>query len=226
MIIDCISDLHGEKPQLDGGDLLIVAGDLTATHTEKQFGDFAMWMYEQSYKYKVVIGGNHDTQLLKMSALDIAIWETAGHFKYLCDSGVHIEGFKVWGSPWTLAFQGMNPNCTAFVKEYDSELEEKWALIPEDTDILITHSPPYGQLDVVLRNYGANQGSDSLRKRVCGRNGVFPKLHVFGHIHEQGGKSIEYGSSRGPYESIKFVNASYLDENYLVREHQSVRIFL
>lgn len=28
MIIDCISDLHGEYPILEGGDLLIVAGDL------------------------------------------------------------------------------------------------------------------------------------------------------------------------------------------------------
>lgn len=29
MIIDCIADLHSHYPKLDGGDLLIVAGDLT-----------------------------------------------------------------------------------------------------------------------------------------------------------------------------------------------------
>jgi Icc-related predicted phosphoesterase len=36
MIIDCISDLHGAQPKLEGGDLLIVAGDLTARDTEQQ----------------------------------------------------------------------------------------------------------------------------------------------------------------------------------------------
>jgi hypothetical protein len=30
MIIDCIADLHGHYPKLDGGDLLIICGDLTA----------------------------------------------------------------------------------------------------------------------------------------------------------------------------------------------------
>jgi hypothetical protein len=30
VIIDCISDLHGNEPKLPGGDILIIAGDMTA----------------------------------------------------------------------------------------------------------------------------------------------------------------------------------------------------
>lgn len=61
MIIDCISDLHGHFPSLEGGDLLIIAGDLTATHTPQELYQFNDWVKVQDYKKKVLIAGNHDT---------------------------------------------------------------------------------------------------------------------------------------------------------------------
>ena len=59
------------------------------------------------------------------------------------------------------------------------EIKEKWDLIPGDTDILMTHSPPYGILDVSKQ--GINSGCANLMRRV---REVKPLVHVFGHIHE------------------------------------------
>ena len=49
-----------------------------------------------------------------------------------------------------------------------------WADIPPDTDILITHTPPYGHCDAGL-------GCRELQKRLAS---VRPRLHVCGHIHQ------------------------------------------
>lgn len=60
MIIDIVSDLHGCKPALHGGDLLIVAGDLTKRDTQNQHLEFVQWLMEQNYRKKIWIAGNHD----------------------------------------------------------------------------------------------------------------------------------------------------------------------
>lgn len=204
IIIDCISDLHGYYPKLEGGDILIVAGDLTARDTPDQFDEFFSWLSMQNYKKAVFIAGNHDNLLQKGCVpfleldkpYDISI-------DYLCDSGTEFEGLKIWGSPWTLNFPGMNPHCKAFTVDTEEELAEKWKLIPEDTDILITHSPPYGILDKTID--GIEAGSSSMHDVFCApnKNYLF-KLHVFGHIHEAYGKS----------NLGKRVNASLVNEYY------------
>jgi len=202
MIIDCISDLHGHYPKLEGGDLLIVAGDLTARDTKEEYYDFFHWIQNQIYKKIIFISGNHDGWMEKnqknwqMKTEDIDII-------YLCDSGTEFEGLKIWGSPWT-KISGMNSNCKAFTKFTDQDLEEKWKLIPDDVDILVTHSPPRDFFDRIGMLY-INCGSISLRNHVITR--IKPKLHVFGHIHEDGGKILDTNVT-------KFVNASYVDENY------------
>ena len=60
MIVDCVSDLHGFTPPRKKGDLLIVAGDLTARDLQEEH--FFMWNYLSNLNYKkiVVIAGNHD----------------------------------------------------------------------------------------------------------------------------------------------------------------------
>jgi Icc-related predicted phosphoesterase len=221
MIIDCISDLHGSFPKLEGGDLLIIAGDLTARHTEKEFEYFWTWASYQSYDAVIVTGGNHDDYLEKnphfFKRADKKIF-------YLCDSGTEFQGFKIWGSPWTKAFEDMNPKCRAFTKETDIELFQKWDIIPKDTDILITHSPPFSILDKVNQvqsnPYGdkrikeENVGSISLRNRV---NSLCPKLHVFGHIHQG------YGIIHLP--KTTFVNASIMNED-CDPINKPIRVFL
>ena len=99
MIIDCISDLHGYQPKLDGGDLLIVAGDLTARDLESQYRQFIYWLDQQDYKKKIIIAGNHDGELQQNPGLfKFTV------FDYLCDSQSVFQDLKIWGSPWTPTF--------------------------------------------------------------------------------------------------------------------------
>lgn len=216
MDITCVSDLHGHYPQLKGGDLLIVAGDLTARHTFGEFAfDFITWLSMQDYKRKIVIAGNHDTMLGDGAEDLLKTFAT-----YLCDSGTEFEfreitsvldstviidrnrKFKVWGSPWTLRFPGMNPNCMAFTCETEEELAEKWAMIPDDVDILVTHSPSFGNLDILPT--GESVGSVHLWMEILMKR---PKLHVFGHVHNS------YGHVQH-YNGIHLVNASHVNERY------------
>lgn len=220
MIIDCISDLHGHFPELEGGDLLIVAGDLTARDTEAQYREFTHWLAEQKYKKKIFIGGNHDNCLVGKPPI------VFGNCEYLCDSVTEFEyqefetcldstlcftkkkKLKIWGSPWTNTFDGISPRCTAFTGT-EELLKAKFALIPDDIDILVTHGPPYGILDTV-KKYGpfshereVNVGSDSLLNNVIR---IRPKLHIYGHIHEG------YGQLQDP--DTLFINCSHVNEDY------------
>lgn len=57
---------------------------------------------------------------------------------------------------------------------------DRWNSIPNDTDILVTHTPPLGHGD--LCSSGVRAGCVELLNTV--RLRVKPKYHVFGHIHE------------------------------------------
>lgn len=229
MEITITSDLHGHYPELEGGDLLIVAGDLTARDTEREYRIFREWIMKQDYDRKIFIGGNHDNWLQKNCApspfpkgppgLDLDV-------EYLCDSGTDFEWhethvtkwgtrpleggrhlkLKIWGSPWTQTFPGMNPSCMAYTAKTDEELAVYWSLIPEGTDILITHSPPWGVLD--LNNKGHHCGSKTLAHKI-GLMENPPKLWVWGHIHEAYGIDLPV---RG--KPVKMINASHVNEYY------------
>lgn len=205
MKITCISDLHGFYPELPGGDLLIVAGDLTAN--DKDYGLFQMWLFQQDYRKIVVIAGNHDGYLEKEpNIFDHPIC-------YLCDSGTEFEGLKIWGSPYTPEFGNWH-----FMKKRGQEMKEVWDKIPKDVDILITHGPPYGIMDKVFTGgttYHSARvptydsvGCEELRQRLYGES-IKPKLHIFGHIHEG------YGTCQMlDFPGVTFVNASIMNEHY------------
>lgn len=206
MIIDCISDLHGYFPKLDGGDLLIVAGDLTAHDGRNEHDDFIRWVYSQEYKKKVLIAGNHDNNI------NISHMNVCDNVSYLCDSFTEFEGLKIYGSPWTASFHGMNPLCKAFTLS-SCKLEKKMAKIPyRGIDILITHGPPYGMFDEVERDVFGERRKEFLGSQNLW-NGITPniKLHVFGHIHEHGGKQ---GLIKHQGPNTVAVNASIMNERY------------
>lgn len=232
MIIDCISDLHGSFPELEGGDLLIIAGDLTSNDTPLAWDDFFQWLKRVTCIYRriVVIGGNHDKRVMerkvRLSEIYLNMW-------YLCDSGIEIEyeepshrewgsnegplgnihyekkSLKLWGCPWTPWFEGVNPLCDAFMLS-EKQLKAKFAHIPATTDILITHGPPLGIRDHTKRRQRV--GSRALFEAVVR---VRPKLHVFGHIHEGYGKELsELARPDTNDERTMFVNCAHMDGDY------------
>lgn len=213
MIIDCVADLHGHYPQLEGGDLLIVAGNLTARDTCVEHIKFQMWLHDQKYSKKIIVAGNHDNRLQELGFASVQRQYAELEEDYLCDSGTEFEGLKIWGSPWTLRFEGMNPNCMAFTCETEEELAEKWAMIPQDTDILVTHAPAYGILDQVedmRSNKIESKGSKSLYGYL--KYAFRPKLHVFGHIHEGYGLIESFPGYNN--NMVKSINASHVNERY------------
>lgn len=201
MIIDCVSDMHGEHPQMPGGDVLVVAGDITGCDYELQWARFFEWFARQQYKHKLMIAGNHDGILVANDPRVIAkeiCGMGADDFIYLQDSGCEIEGVKFWGAPWTPPFF----NWYFMLKP--EQIAEKWRLIPDDTNVLITHGPPYGTLDSVSPNRTFRCGCESLALELKRLKQL--KAHIFGHIHGGYGKIEKDG--------MVFVNAAHMDEEY------------
>lgn len=214
MIIDCVSDLHGYFPDLEGGDLLIVAGDFTAGDTEREHVLFCHWLSMLPYKKKIIVAGNHDNGWLKQDPHKgpDPINPNYEWYEYLCDSGTEYQGLKIWGSPWTSWFHGVNPHCKAFVIK-ERKLVNKFENIPHDVDILITHSPPWGIGDLVKDqpdDEGRHCGSEYLAALF--KYGIRPKLHVFGHIHEGYGRYEVYSGYNDTM--VQSVNASHVNQYY------------
>ncbi len=197
MKIVLISDTHGRHRQLKlpKGDMLIHAGDVTLKGRREEVADFLKWFSIQPFEHRVFIAGNHDFYFEKSSDKEINAL-IPQNVIYLRDSGVSINGINIWGSPYTPKFFNW-----AFNRARGAAIRKHWELIPPATDLLITHGPAYGFLDMVLNDQHA--GCQDLLRTILT---IKPKLHVFGHIHES------YGNIRR--SGIQFVNASMVDELY------------
>lgn len=197
MKIVCISDTHtvSLKQKLPKGDMIIHAGDFCNTGSVDDVMDFNEWFSRLPYRYKICVAGNHD--ILFEENIILAGGLLASNIIYLQDTGVIIEGIKFWGSPW------QHPFCNWAFNRPGNILKEKFEQIPNDTNVLITHAPPFGILDK-LPGYD-HIGEKELRDVVFK---VRPKYHIFGHIHSAAG--IDKISLRG----TTFINASLLDEDY------------
>jgi predicted phosphohydrolase len=193
MRIVLISDTHGLHRQLDvpGGDMLIHAGDFTLNSKPPSVvSDFNGWLGSLPHRHKIVIPGNHEFVLEEprnRGAITNAV--------LLLDSGVEIEGLKVWGSPVTPLYGG------AFGMSRPEDRKKLWASIPDGLDILVTHTPPFAILDHSLPS-GPREGCPYLFAEVFRAR---PRLHVFGHIH------AGYGTLRT--DRTLFVNASLLGDD-------------
>lgn len=199
MKLVCLSDTHGMHRQLDevpAGDVLIHAGDALGTGTLEELEDLDAWLGSLPHRHKVLIAGNHDRCLEEQPE---AARQCIRNVCYLQDSGVTIDGIDFWGTPWTPFYRNWSFNL-----KRGRPLAERWALIPRDTDVLITHGPPWGVLDEAMTPSRARRvGCRDLKAAVAS---LRLQAHIFGHIHESYGKWTLDGAV--------FVNASTCDERY------------
>jgi len=220
MKIVCISDTHTRHDfRIPDGDLLIHAGDLTFQGSLEEIAKEARWLKAVrvggGFKAAVVIPGNHDWLAEKDPAAMRHLVEEAGCV-YLQHQTAEVLGLKIFGSGFTPRFFDWALNA-----DRGEPLRRLWAQIPDDVQILVTHGPPRGILDVVKRPFGAaddedysfsrpgrelldtHVGCSDLADRVAQLKDL--KLHVFGHIHKPG---IEI------HDGVTYCNAAICDESY------------
>ena len=190
----CISDTHSLHRQITvpEGDVLLHAGDFTRRGELDELRDFNDWLGTLPHPNKIVIAGNHDRICEEVPEL---IPQLLSNATYLCDTSTVIAGYSFYGAPWIAGIGGW-----AFTRSLNT-LVYRWANIPTNTDVLITHGPPLGGQD---RNYkGEYLGCPVLAEAVLR---VRPKLHLFGHVHEA------YGVAEA--QGITFANVSTCTPNY------------
>ena len=191
-----ISDTHclHKDLHLPAGDILIHAGDFSSRGREHEIVDFLNWFSSQPHQYKILIAGNHDFLAERNPKAFRSL--IPKNVIYLEDSGTEIQGIKFWGSPITPWFYDW-----AFNRRRGAEIKSYWDLIPNDTEVLITHGPPFGFGDLTF-----HQDQVGCRDLLEAVKAIKPKLHIFGHIHEA------YEISKT--DNIIFVNASNTNLQY------------
>lgn len=192
-----IADTHcrHHSVKLPKGDVLLHAGDVSYKGEKSEVVDFLQWFSSLNFRYKIFIAGNHDFYFEKASIAEIDNL-IPDDIIYLNDSGVTINGIHIWGSPITPWFFNW-----AFNRQRGANIQRHWKLIPENTDILITHGPCFGICDTVIN--GNHAGCKDLAKKL---HEIKTKVHLCGHIHEGYGQVQKGGT--------KFINASLMNESY------------
>lgn len=203
MRIAHISDTHGSYEQLSGwlevleADLIVHSGDFTAqSRNFAEISSFLNWFSELPIQHKIIVPGNHDWVFEIYD--DGSKLHIPKNIHLLIDESIVIDGIKFFGSPCTPAF---NNWAFQLYEEFDNEF---WRIIPDDTDVLITHGPAYGTLDTTgLKDGLGHLGCKWLRDRI---QQLQIKAHLFGHIHG--------GYGRKKLKHYEALNSSIMTETY------------
>lgn len=212
-----ISDTHclHSKLEIPECDILFFTGDATRYGNRQEVFGFFHWL-DRQYQclYKVIIWGNHDRhgeskynintgadRWYQPIADKFGVNQRDGSIIHLHNSSINLLGLNIWGSPVSPDFY---PDSWAFNMPRGERIAMLWDTIPEGTDIVLTHTPPYGMLDYIPSS-DERVGCEELSSRILT---VKPKIHAFGHIHE----------GYGMYETINtlFINASSCNEHYKI----------
>lgn len=196
--IVCLSDTHEmhHKVQVPDGDILIHAGDFCGRGlAASEVGNFLYWLDDQPHETKIVVPGNHDVILETDDSIRKEFEKSGVHLLIDEEYTNKSSGLKFYGVPWTPDFY---PDLWGF-QSRNAPLDY-WDRIPEDTDVLISHGPPFGAADQIdpgnttdlsSRPKAASVGSAHLGcKRFASVLSDFasPLTIICGHIHGSYGK--------------------------------------
>lgn len=229
-----ISDTHlkHESLKLPKVDCIIHSGDEGSRTTPIELYNFMEWFNKQEAQLKIFIAGNHSICLdwnwvisqKKKGKYEGEVAEknykqgqeiinSYKDIKYLNNSEYIYEGIKFYGSPITPSF---HRQYWAFNADRGEEINKYWAQIPTDVNVLITHGPPYGMLDVIPESFKSSPDEDTHRGckdllNVIKKRLLKLRLNCFGHLHSSYGVVLEPVSNT---RNVLFSNGSVLDEDY------------
>lgn len=226
-----ISDTHSMHRDIESqfrlpeGDILIHTGDFSNHGTDAEIKDFDQWLGEVGRRYRfgaLLIPGNHDlwgtiravssgTLDPKLAVAPQYFQQRFRHCRVLEHEEVTVAGFRIFGSGWCPWQKDGSPDkvggseghamtATAWT-EAGGNLDQ-FNAIPDGVDVLLTHCPARNILDCTgQRGYGWGS-STKLRDAIYRTR---PRIHLFGHLHEQRGlyvKGRDGGYSGGVEYSI------------------------
>ncbi len=226
IVLAATSDIHGHLEGIEevcktrNVDILVIAGDIEPADI---FTSTPFWFEHKFFPLMrklgcevVAIPGNHDFYL--SSHYDSIRRNEKNNipknFHLLIDEEITIKGIRFYGTPWVpfidgrWCFEGM-----------DSDLADKFALIPLGVDILITHSPPFLPHKAIDQScdyppeHRRHFGSKSLAKAIQTK---WPKVVLCGHIHsgDHDVVSLTSGKMGLDFKYSQIWNVSRVNENY------------
>jgi Icc-related predicted phosphoesterase len=184
-------------------------GDISNMSTLSEMIDFNSWIRslkeDGTIKQAIITVGNHEKEFARSFSFASEIVKEA----VILFDEMHVFEDKVfYGSPWTQTY-----GTWYFMKD-PPDLLPMWKAIPKGVDVLITHQPPFGVLDTVFERMERgwegvkklNVGCKHLKREVLDR--IKPKLHVFGHLHADGGRCLKINDTM-------FCNAAIMNDFYV-----------
>ena len=185
-----LSDMHGQLVDIEPCDLVLICGDSVSLKMQR-YDESTMEWYKSVFKpwaeklpcKKVLwIAGNHDYMQGKAEEYRM-MFSRIDKVTYLEDEGyIYNQGdqvLKIWGTPWCKKFG------TWHFMAKPEVLKEKFNLIPENLDILMTHDAPYGCSDVLLdksvfwwtpNHIGNPQLAEAIKEKK-------PRYNFHAHLH-------------------------------------------
>jgi Icc-related predicted phosphoesterase len=207
MKVVIISDTHDKLLKtLPEADVLIHCGDYSIFGEYEETKKFFDWFDSQPAKHKIAIPGNHEVGICPFKSRDtrgkiMELIKSYDNITFLIDDHVVIDGVKFYGTPWCGGEHFIMYRWGFYLEGYEQRAQI-FNNIPDDTDVLISHSPPF---DILDKCDGRTLGCLALLEKI---EQVKPLVSCFGHIHSSNGYKERGGTH--------FFNCSNLGENYKV----------